>query len=167
MRCKFKEHPVTPIGENELLRYFPETCTILILLEGVPCLYMPNAIKGANAYALYTSYFARRLGFSKQIKSQYIMKIFSAVLTLLFLQQAVCTHLETCECHEIKALVNATVEQAITRLEEKFNDKISKVNNTVLTSTIKSLLEPIQKQLNYHLPPPSPQDVFTESNPAQ
>ena len=54
------------------------------------------------------------------------MKILSAVLTLLFLHQAACTHLETCECHKIKALVNATVEQAITRLEEKFNDEISK-----------------------------------------
>ena len=95
------------------------------------------------------------------------MKILSAVLTLLFLQQSACTHLETCECHEIKALVNATVEQAINRLEEKFNDEISKINNTVLTSTIEKLLEPIQKQLNYHLPPPPPpQEAFTESNPA-
>ena len=103
------------------------------------------------------------------------MKILSAVLTLMFLQLAACTHLETCECHEIKALVNATVEQAITRLEEKFNDEISKINNTVLTFTIEKLLEPIQKQLNYHLPlpptatpapPGSPQEIFTESNPA-
>ena len=102
------------------------------------------------------------------------MKILSAVLTLLFLQQAACTHLETCECHEIKALVNATIEQAITRLEEKFNDEISKINNTVLTSTIEKLLEPIQKQLDYHLPlpptataTPAPlQEIFTESNPA-
>ena len=101
------------------------------------------------------------------------MKILSAALTmtLLFLQQAACTHLETCECHEIKALVNATIEQAINRLEEKFNDEISKIDNTVLTSTIEKLLEPIQKQLDYHLPlpptaTPSPQTVFSESNPA-
>ena len=103
------------------------------------------------------------------------MKILSAILTLLFLQQAACTHLETCECHEIKALVNATVEQAITRLEEKFNNEISNINNTVLTSTIEKLLEPIQKQLNYHLPlsptetatlPGPSQEIFTESNPA-
>ena len=58
-----------------------------------------------------------------------------------------------------------------------FNDEISKINNTVLTSTIEKLLEPIQKQLNYHLPlpptatatatpPPTPQEIFTESNSA-
>ena len=101
------------------------------------------------------------------------MKILSAVLTMLFLHQAACTHLETSKCREIKALVNATIEQAITRLEEKFNDEISKINNTVLTSTIEKLLEPIQKQLDYHLPlpptatpPAQPQEVFTESNPA-
>ena len=101
------------------------------------------------------------------------MKILSAVLTLFLLQQAACTHMETCECHEIKALVNATVERAINRLEEKFNDEVSKINNTVLTSTIEKLLEPIQKQLDYHLPlpptatpPAPPQEIFTESNPA-
>ena len=129
---------------------------------------------------LYVIFCEETIGFSKQIKSQYIMKIISAVLTLLVLQQAVCTHLETCECHEIKALVNATVEQAITRLESKFNDEITRLENNFndqisklnnksneYAVTIEKLLKPIQIQLNYHLPPPTPQDVFTESNPAQ
>ena len=97
------------------------------------------------------------------------MKIFpTAALTLLFLQQAACTHLETCECDEIRALVNATVEEAISRLENKFSVQVS--NYSELTATFKKLLKPIQQQLNYHLPPPppeTPQEVFTESNPAK
>ena len=97
------------------------------------------------------------------------MKILpTTVLTLLFLQQAACTHLETCECDEIRALVNATVEEAILRLENKFSVQVS--NYSELTATFEKLLKPIQRQLNYHLPPPppeTPQEFFTESNPAK
>ena len=60
------------------------------------------------------------------------MKILPAVLILLFLQQAASTHLETCDCHEIKDLMNATVEQAINTLESslklKAENETSKVN---------------------------------------
>ena len=92
------------------------------------------------------------------------MKIFPAtILTLFLVQQAACTHLETCECDEIRAMVNATVEEAISRLENKFTVQIS---NSNLTATIEKLLKPIQRQLDYHLPPPPPQEVFTEANPA-
>jgi hypothetical protein len=64
------------------------------------------------------------------------MKILpAAILTLFLLQQAACTHLETCECDEIRALVNATVEEAISRLENKFSVRIS---NSDLTATIES-----------------------------
>ena len=50
-----------------------------------------------------------------------IMKLLPVtILALLFVQQAACTHLETCECDEIRAMVNATVEEAISRLESKF-----------------------------------------------
>ena len=94
------------------------------------------------------------------------MKILpTTVLTLLLLQQASCTHLETCECDEIRALVNATVEEAISRIENKLSVQIS---NSEVTATFEKLLKPIQRQLNYHLPPPPPpQEVFTESNPAK
>ena len=94
------------------------------------------------------------------------MKILPAVFTLLFLHQAACTHLETCECDEIRALVNATVEEATSRLENKFNIQIS---NSELTSTLKKLLKPIQRQLDYHLPlpPAASRENFTESNPAK
>ena len=80
-----------------------------------------------------------------------IMKILPVVLTLLFLQQAACTHLETCDCHEIKALMNSTVknetskvnamiENAIIKLESIFNEAIkSKFNET--NQLIKSLLD--------------------------
>ena len=43
---------------------------------------------------------------------------------LLFLEEAASTHLETCECHEIRSLVNASVEQAIARLENKITSEI-------------------------------------------
>ena len=88
------------------------------------------------------------------------------ILALLLVQQAACTHLETCECDEIRAIVNATVEEAISRLENKLSVQIS---NSDLTATFEKLLKPIQRQLDYHLPlppPTSPQEVFTEANPA-
>ena len=67
------------------------------------------------------------------------MKSLPAVLTLLFLQQAASTHLETCECHEIKALMNTTIEQAITRLESnlKAENETSKVNAMIENTIIK------------------------------
>jgi lipocalin len=61
--------------------------------------------------------------------------------------------------------VNATVEEAISRLENKFSVQIS---NSDLMATVEKLLKPIQRQLDYHLPPPlPPQEVFTEANPAK
>ena len=98
------------------------------------------------------------------------MKFLSTtVVALLLLQQAACTHLETCECDEIRAMVNATVEEAISRLESKLDFQIANVNQSELTATFEKLLKPIQKQLDYHLPlPPSTtQEVFNESNPAK
>ena len=139
------------------------------------------------------------------------MKILLAiVLTLFLLQRAACTHLETCDCHEIRALVNETVRESISRLDSKFDGNRALVNETVkvaisrleskfdkiialvnetvekaifrleskfsvptsnqseLIATFEKLLQPIQKQLNYHLPPPpQPNEVFTESKPAK
>ena len=46
-------------------------------------------------------------------------------------------------------MVNATVEEAISRLENKLSVQIS---NSDLTATIEKLLKPIQRQLDYHLP---------------
>ena len=118
---------------------------------------------------------------------------------MLYIQEAVCTHLETCDCHEIRSLINASLEQAIARLENKFTleiqlavDNVNKTGHPAdlerefkatkekidnlelnLTSTIKSVLQPIQEQLNYHLPPPPlsttppPPTVYTEDNPAE
>ena len=85
---------------------------------------------------------------------------------LLCSRQPACTHLETCECDEIRAMVNATVEEAISRLESKLSFQIS---NSNLTTAVQKLLKPIQRQLDYHLPlPPTPmtQEVFTAANPA-
>ena len=123
------------------------------------------------------------------------MKLHEVILPLLLLHNAACTHLETCDCHEIKAIVNKTVEQqvqeikaivnttveeAVARLEYKLNlninTAISRVNATdsaelsdlenTLKSTMVSLLKPIQRQLDYHLPSP-PHQKFSEDNPAE
>ena len=78
------------------------------------------------------------------------MKTTCLLLVLLFLEEAASTHLETCECHEIRSLVNASIEQAIARLENKMTLEIIESN---MISTMERLLKPIQQQLNYHLPP--------------
>ena len=116
------------------------------------------------------------------------MKLFTllCLLALSLVQKGTSTHLETCKCHEIRELVNASVQQAAARLEYKLgimidtaisniNTTISNINTTVytaisnttdeialsnlesrLTSAIQGLLKPIQSQLDYHLPPPPP-----------
>ena len=116
------------------------------------------------------------------------MKLFPllCILALSLVQEGTSTHHETCECHEISELVNASVQQATPRLEYKLgimidtaifniNTTISNINTTVytaisnttdetalsdlesrLTSAIQGLLKPIQTQLDYHLPPPPP-----------
>ena len=71
-----------------------------------------------------------------------------------------------CECHEIRELVNASVQQAVAHLEYKLDimidNAISNINSndetelSNLASTIQGLLKPIQTQLDYHLPPPQP-----------
>ena len=77
------------------------------------------------------------------------MKVFLSLLALVLLHEATCTHLETCNCHEIqdlvnktveqqvqeiKTIVNTTVEEAIARLEyklsHKINTAISRINTT-------------------------------------
>ena len=96
--------------------------------------------------------------------------LFLCLLALSLVREGTSTHLETCECHEIRELVNASVQQAVARLEDSFgtmiNTAISNINTTDdtafsdlesrLTSTIKVLFKPIQRQLDYHLPPPPP-----------
>ena len=99
------------------------------------------------------------------------------LLSLQLVQEGACTHLETCECHDIKELVNATVQQAAANLEYKLSimieTAISKIDTTdeaelfhlesSLISTIERLIKPIQTQLDYHLPPPP---LTSEDNPA-
>ena len=97
---------------------------------------------------------------------------FKLLLVLLFLEEAASAHLETCECHEIKSIVNASIEHAIARLKDKMTLEI---NETHLISTMERLLKPIQQQLNYHLPPPPPSPppppplwkTNSEDNPAE
>ena len=67
------------------------------------------------------------------------MEILPAVLILLFLQQAASTTLETCECHEIKVLIDTTIEQAISRIESnlKAKNETSNVNAMIENAIIK------------------------------
>ncbi len=100
------------------------------------------------------------------------MKLFFllSLLVLSLVHEGTSTHLETCECHEIWEVINATVQQAAAHLEYKLslviNSAIDNINTTddgalqdlesSLTSTMERLLKPIQTQLDYHLPPPPP-----------
>ncbi len=91
-----------------------------------------------------------------------------SLLSLSLVHEGTSTHLETCECHEIREVINATVQQAAAHLEYKLslviNSAIDNINTTddgalqdlesSLTSTMERLLKPIQTQLDYHLPPP-------------
>ena len=96
------------------------------------------------------------------------------VLSLLVLslsREGASTHLETCDCHEIKDIVNATVQDAIAGLEDKLNiliaknsEKTSTELESTLSATIKSALRPIKAQLDYHLP--APQSGTSEGDPA-
>ena len=118
------------------------------------------------------------------------MKLFALLplLVLTLLQGTLATHLETCQCDQVRQLVNSTVQEAVTGLENRLSlvqeavtgleNRLSlvihsAVNNTTdnsalenlenrLTGTMERLLTPIQQQLDYHLPRPSgPDDPAT------
>ena len=108
------------------------------------------------------------------------MKLFF-LLTLLamsLVHEGTSTHLETCNCHEIREIINATVQQAAAHLEYKLSLTINTAINTInttddgafqdlessLTSTMERLLKPIQRQLDYHLPIPPLNN--SQDNPA-
>ena len=120
------------------------------------------------------------------------MKLFIllSLFSLMVLKEVSCTHLETCECHEIKEIVNAAIEQAMVRLESnltlEINRAVTRINvtdNSVLSlleqgvnstmtklgdledslkDTIVQLIHPIQVQLDYHLPQPQPAESCKE-----
>ena len=94
------------------------------------------------------------------------------LLALLFVEEATSTHLETCNCNEIRSIVNESIEQAVAKLENKLIVEInSAVTNKThqdmessLTSTMERLLKPIQDQLNYHLQwPPNSEEYPAKS----
>ena len=57
-----------------------------------------------------------------------------SLLSLTLLHEAVSTHLQTCECHEIRNLVNITVQEAVAGLEDRLNKLIN--NSTTDSSTL-------------------------------
>ena len=98
-----------------------------------------------------------------------IMKLFALLplLVLTLLQGTLATHLETCQCDQVRQLVNSTVQEAVTGLEDRLSllihSAVNNINTTDnsalenlenrLTDTMERLLTPIQQQLDYHLPP--------------
>ena len=113
-----------------------------------------------------------------------IMKLFALLplLVLTLLQGTLATHLETCQCDQVRQLVNSTVQEAVTGLEDRLSllihSAVSNINTTdnsalenlenMLTGTIERLLTPIQQQLDYHLPrePNSPDHPATSCQDA-
>ena len=104
-----------------------------------------------------------------------IMKLFALLplLVLTLLQGTLATHLETCQCDQVRQLVNSTVLEAVTGLEDRLSllihSAVNNINTTDnsalenlenrLTGTMERLLTPIQQQLDYHLPiEPNSQD---------
>ena len=94
------------------------------------------------------------------------------LLVLTLLQGTLATHLETCQCDQVRQLVNSTVQEAVTGLEDRLNllihSAVNNINTTdnsalenlenKLTGTMERLLTPIQQQLDYHLPRPRQQE---------
>ncbi len=81
-----------------------------------------------------------------------------SLMSLTLLHEAVSFHLQTCECHQIRDLVNITVQEAVAGLEDRLSRNLN-INTTDrstletrLTTTMKQLLKPIKQQLDYHLP---------------
>ena len=103
-----------------------------------------------------------------------IMKLFALLplLVLTLLQGTLATHLETCQCDQVRQLVNSTVQEAVTGLEDRLSllihSAVNNINTTDnsalenlenrLTGTMERLLTPIQQQLDYHLPQPRQQE---------
>ena len=96
------------------------------------------------------------------------MKLFALLplLVLTLLQGTLATHLETYQCDQVRQLVNSTVQEAVTGLEDRLSllihSAVNNINTTDnsalknlenrLTGTMERLLTPIQQQLDYHLP---------------
>ena len=82
------------------------------------------------------------------------MKLFVilCLLALQLVQEGACTHLETCECHEIRELVSATVQQEISKMNLTDEAALSILESSLI-ATMERLVKPIQAQLDYHLPP--------------
>ena len=88
--------------------------------------------------------------------------LLSSLLVLTLLQEAFSTHLETCECNQIRNLVDTTVKKAMSQLEDRllehFNLTLENQVNIFedrLDTTMKKFLKPIKEQLDFHLPSPS------------
>ena len=107
------------------------------------------------------------------------MKVFALLpLVLTLLQGTLATHLETCHCDQISQLVNSTVQEAATALENRLSlvihSAVNNINTTDdtalenlenrLSATMERLIKPIQQQLDYHLPPQTP--ASTPNTPA-
>ena len=86
------------------------------------------------------------------------------LLVLTLLQGTLATHLETCQCDQVKQLVNSTVQEAVTGLEDRLSLLIRNNMNTTDNSALENLENRYHgatpyTHTDYHLPiEPNSQD---------
>ena len=101
--------------------------------------------------------------------------LYLLALHMSLVREGVSIHLETCECHEIRELVNSSVQQAVGGLEDSLgimNTAISNINTNL--GTILEKVESLEQQ-KYHTPagliPNNPAatcaDILTDNPSAQ
>lgn len=82
------------------------------------------------------------------------MKLFPILylLALSLVQEGTSIHLENCECHEIRELMNASVQQVVARLENSLgitiDTAISNINTTNETALFFLIFDSIIDYLN-------------------
>lgn len=114
------------------------------------------------------------------------------IIAQLLLWEVASAHLETCNCNEIRSIIDSYIQLAMARLENKFtreiNSAVNEINKTNsaklsslengltgmlydmknnLTSSLEKFLKQIGEQLNYHPPPPMPSPDGSEDSPAE
>ena len=143
-------------------------------IGGVSCIELPSHGKGIPSSIKGSPHWLEGRYLLHAVCVCSIMKLFTLLpmLVLALLQGTLATHLETCQCDQVRQLVNSTVQEAVTGLENRLSllihSAVNKINTTDnsalenlenrLTDTMERLLTPIQQQLDYHLPQPRQQE---------
>ena len=78
-----------------------------------------------------------------------MMKFFAilSLLALTLVKESLSTHLETCNCDEIKQLVNTTVQEAVAGLEKRLGLIIDSAIYNINTTNNNTALENLDNKL--------------------